>query len=240
MRSLLSRRPSPAMAVAFIALLAALSGTAVALPGKNTVDSGDIKKGAVKASDIAKNAVNSNKVKNGSITGTDVKDDSLTGTDIQESSLGTVPNANTANSASTANSANTANTANTANSANTANTANDIPNLSFQDLALKNGWSGNCFGGGTPGIAMSAEGVVHFRGEMCRTSGTSNNPFAVPSGFAPSQTEWIVVDQCNAHTGRIIIGTDGETSVQDDPTASAPGQHACFTSLAGVGYTLPY
>src|ERR687893_2138535 len=82
-----ARRPSPAMAVAFIALLAALSGTAVALPGNNTVDSGDIKKGAVKASDIAKNAVNSGKVKNASITGTDVKDDSLTGADVQESSL---------------------------------------------------------------------------------------------------------------------------------------------------------
>ena len=40
---LTSRRPTPAMAVAFVALLAALSGTAVALPGTNSVDSGDIK-----------------------------------------------------------------------------------------------------------------------------------------------------------------------------------------------------
>jgi len=31
------------MAVAFLALLAALCGTAVALPGRNTVDSGDIR-----------------------------------------------------------------------------------------------------------------------------------------------------------------------------------------------------
>jgi hypothetical protein len=60
-------RPSPAMAVAFIALLAALSGTAVALPGKNTVDSGDIKRGAVKRADIANNAVNSAKVANNSL-----------------------------------------------------------------------------------------------------------------------------------------------------------------------------
>jgi hypothetical protein len=62
-----ARRPSPAMAVAFIALLAALSGTAVALPGKNTVDSGDIKRGAVKRADIANNAVNSAKVANNSL-----------------------------------------------------------------------------------------------------------------------------------------------------------------------------
>jgi hypothetical protein len=68
-----SGRPSPAMAVAFIALLAALSGTAVALPGKNTVDSGDIKKGAVKRSDIASNAVRSKHVKDGSLLAKDFK-----------------------------------------------------------------------------------------------------------------------------------------------------------------------
>jgi hypothetical protein len=101
------RRPSPAMAVAFIALLAALSGTAVALPGRNTVDSGDIGRGAVKRADIGRNAVNGGKVANNSLTGADARNDSLTGTDIQESSLGTVPSANTANSAAQAGNADT-------------------------------------------------------------------------------------------------------------------------------------
>jgi hypothetical protein len=87
----ISGRPSPAMAVAFIALLAALSGTAVALPGKNTVDSGDIKKGNVKSSDLAANAVRGGKVRNGSLTGADSKDNSLTGADVDESTLGQVP-----------------------------------------------------------------------------------------------------------------------------------------------------
>ncbi len=49
---LASTRPTPAMAVAFVALLAALSGTAIALPGKNSVDSGDIKKNTVRSADI--------------------------------------------------------------------------------------------------------------------------------------------------------------------------------------------
>jgi hypothetical protein len=105
------RRPSPAMAVAFIALLAALSGTAVALPGKNTVDSGDLKRGAVKAGDIGRNAVTGPKIRNGSVGSADVRNDGLTGTDINEGTLGQVPSANTANSATTANSANTANSA---------------------------------------------------------------------------------------------------------------------------------
>ena len=70
------RRPSPALIVAIVALVAALAGTAVALPGKNTV----------KSNDIAKNAVRSS----------DVKNDSLKGKDINESKLGKVPSAATA------------------------------------------------------------------------------------------------------------------------------------------------
>lgn len=53
------RRPTAALIVAIVALVAAMSGAAVALPGKNTVKSNDIAKDAVKSSDIAKEAVSS-------------------------------------------------------------------------------------------------------------------------------------------------------------------------------------
>jgi hypothetical protein len=125
MRRFFARRPKPAMVVAFIALLAALSGTAVALPGRNTVDSGDIKKGAVKNRNIGRGAVTNSKVRNGTLTGAKLRNgtitglkvgaDTLTGANINEGTLGQVPSANTANTANSANSANTANTANTAN-----------------------------------------------------------------------------------------------------------------------------
>lgn len=102
MLSSFKRRPSPAMAVAFVALLAALSGTAVALPGKNTVDSGDVKNGAVRSKDVRNNNLRGGDIRDSTLTGDDVRDDSLTGADVDESSLGTVPsaqNAVTANSA---------------------------------------------------------------------------------------------------------------------------------------------
>jgi hypothetical protein len=111
---LTSRRPTPAMAVAFVALLAALSGTAVALPGTNSVDSGDIKNNAVKTKDIKNNQVRSGDVRNSTLTGGDVKNEALTGTDINESTLGQVPSANTANTANSANSAGSATRANSA------------------------------------------------------------------------------------------------------------------------------
>jgi hypothetical protein len=84
------------MAVAFVALLAALSGTAIALPGTNTVDSGDIINGAVRSKDVKNNNLRGKDVRNGSLGTLDVKDDSLTGVDINESTLGTVPTATTA------------------------------------------------------------------------------------------------------------------------------------------------
>jgi hypothetical protein len=87
MRRILGSRPSPAMAVAFVALLAALSGTATALQGKNTVDSGDLKNGQVKKDDIGKNAVNGKKVKDGSLASADVKNGGLTGADVKDASL---------------------------------------------------------------------------------------------------------------------------------------------------------
>ena len=92
MGSLMKRRPSPAMAVAFAALVAAMSGTAIALPGKNKVDKNDIKKGAVGKKQLKKNSVNGGKIKNNRVKGADV----------DESSLGQVPSAASATTATTA------------------------------------------------------------------------------------------------------------------------------------------
>jgi hypothetical protein len=115
------RLPSPGLAVSVVALIAALSGTAIALPGKNTVDSGDIKKGAVKTPDIAQGAVTGAKVRNRTLTGAKVRDNSLTGAKIDESTLSEVPSAARARTATTANSATTADSATKADTANTAN-----------------------------------------------------------------------------------------------------------------------
>lgn len=83
-----SRRVSPALLVAVIALVAALAGSAVALPGKNQVDKNDLKKGSVTKKALKKNAVTSKAIKNNGVTGTDVN----------ESTLGPVPNADSASS----------------------------------------------------------------------------------------------------------------------------------------------
>ena len=86
-------RPSPAMVVAVVALIAALSGTAYAALGKNSVGTRQLKAKAVTSGKIANNAVTSAKV----------AQNSLTGADINLSALGTVPSATSAASAGNAN-----------------------------------------------------------------------------------------------------------------------------------------
>ncbi|MFI5026917.1 MAG: hypothetical protein ACHQCI_09255 [Solirubrobacterales bacterium] len=73
------RRPSPSMVVAMLALFISLTGTAAALKGRNSVDSGDIKPRQVKTGDLANNAA--------------------TGAKVLESSLGQVPSAASATNA---------------------------------------------------------------------------------------------------------------------------------------------
>jgi hypothetical protein len=67
MRRVKQGRPSPALIVAVIALVAALAGPAIGLPGKNNVDKNDLKKNVVKSKSIKPNAVKSKHVKDGQI-----------------------------------------------------------------------------------------------------------------------------------------------------------------------------
>lgn len=209
------RRLTFANVTSLLALFVALGGTsyaAITLPA-NSVGTKQLKKNAVTRSKIAAKAVNGSKV----------AADSLTGAKILESSLGPVPSAANAGHAT---------------NADHAATADSVPALNFTNLALKNGWVGNCPDDGVPAIAKSSEGVVYFRGGICRASGTSTNPFAVPPGFAPSESEYIAVDQNFGATGRIIVRPTGEVFVENDPDHAGSGTGA--THLAGASYTLPY
>jgi hypothetical protein len=82
-------RPSPALVIAIIALCVALTGTAWAALGKNSVGSRQLKSKAVTTGKIANNA----------ITGAKVASNTLTGADINLSQLGTVPSASSAQTA---------------------------------------------------------------------------------------------------------------------------------------------
>lgn len=109
--------PSPAMLVAMIALVAALAGTASALPGKGDVDKNDLAKGAVTKKALKTAAVTTKAIQDGGVATIDLADGSVTsakiggdavssakiganqvtGADVDESTLGQVPSAASAN-----------------------------------------------------------------------------------------------------------------------------------------------
>lgn len=77
-------RPSlggAALAVSVLALVVALTGVAVGLPGKNKIDKNDLKANVVKSKHVAPDA----------LVGEDIAPDAIRGEDIAESSLGEVP-----------------------------------------------------------------------------------------------------------------------------------------------------
>jgi hypothetical protein len=205
MRRLIARFPSPAMGVAFVALLAALSGTAVALPGTGSVDSGDLKNNAVRSNDIRNNNVSTRDLRDGTVTGNDTRDDSLTGLDIDESTLGQVPSANTANTANTANSANSANTASSV-GANGVNTAaiqdNAVTGEKIADTTVGTADIGPEAVTG-PKIATDAVGASELKGI-----------YAAVSGGTPAAANTFVGATATCNPGDAVLG--GGYAWQDD------------------------
>jgi hypothetical protein len=87
-RSVRRYRPTHGTVVAYLALFVALGGSATALSGRNSVDSGDIINGQVKTQDVA------NDTTTAALQGKDISNangGTLTGNDILESSLAQVP-----------------------------------------------------------------------------------------------------------------------------------------------------
>ena len=83
-------RPSPALVVALAALVAAMSGAAIALPGKNTVKKNDIANGAVTGKKIADGAVKSKQIKGKSIRGNRLKDKAIKAKQIADGAVGSL------------------------------------------------------------------------------------------------------------------------------------------------------
>lgn len=88
MSSIRKLRPSPALFVALAALVMAMSGAAVALPGKNSVQKNDIENGAVTSKKIAKGAVGSAQIKGKSIKGNRIKDGGIKEKQLADNAVG--------------------------------------------------------------------------------------------------------------------------------------------------------
>jgi hypothetical protein len=87
MNRLKNVRPTPALIVAMAALVMAMSGAAIALPGTNSVKKNDIQNGAVTKKKIADGAVGSKQIDGKSIKGNRLKDGAVTHKQIADATI---------------------------------------------------------------------------------------------------------------------------------------------------------
>lgn len=188
MKALLARRPSPAMVVALVALVCALTGTAWAALGKNSVGTKQLKNGAITAAKIKKEAVTAQKIKK----------HTLTGQNIDLSKLGTVPSATNATNAIDAVNATNAVKATTAG---TASALTPLEAVHFVGTAGEPAFGSSAknvppgaLEGEIPGVALRSvgfykdhEGIVHLEGDAFVGTGTPYPIiFTLPPGFRPA------------------------------------------------------
>jgi hypothetical protein len=113
-KSLLSRRPSPALVIACLALFVSLSGVSYGV-ATGFIDSREIKNNEVRTKDLRNNDVRTRDLRNNEIRGIDIRNSTVqgrdiginqvTGTDVRESTLQKVPSATAADTAASATSA---------------------------------------------------------------------------------------------------------------------------------------
>lgn len=237
MNSLLARHPSPAMVVALIALACALTGTAWAALGKNSVGSKQLKNGAVTAAKIKKEAVTAKKIKK----------HSLTGQSIDVSKLGTVPSATNAINADNATNAVKATTAGTAAALTPLEAVHFVgtPGEPAFGSSASNVPASE-LEAGVPGVNLRSvgfykdhEGIVHLEGAAFVGTGTPYPIiFTLPPGFRPASKTVLTFPNLEGEQSISIQGSDiaKEGTDYSGDVLLIGGGSANFASLNGITF----
>jgi hypothetical protein len=213
MKRLLTRRPSPAMIVALLALFVALGGSSYAAV---KIGARDIQRGAVGTRAIANNSIRSADIHEATVSGADVKDDSLTNADIDNSNL----------SAFTAKSAETATRATTATTATSATTATNATNA--DNAGKLDGLDSTDF---TRPACTSQTGALKGVVTIAASSGFSGSFAPVPGYNCSGQS----IDARRLSMGRYEVRFNGSPATQAVATAIVSGFKADMVSVTNQG-----
>jgi hypothetical protein len=206
MKRLLSKRPSPAMIVALVALFVAMGGSSYAAV---KISARDINKGAVGTRAIANNSIRSGDIHNATVSGIDVKDDSLTNADIDNTNLSAL----TAKSAETAGRATTATKATNADNADNAANAGKLDGLDSADF--------------TRPACTSQTGALKGAVTIAASAGFSSSFTAVPGYNCSGQS----VEARRLSMGRYEVRFNGSPVTQAVATSIVTGFKADMVSV---------
>ncbi|HET8820793.1 MAG TPA: hypothetical protein VFM57_04540 [Thermoleophilaceae bacterium] len=238
MKSLLRRRPSPAMVIALIALFVSLSGVSYGV-ATGFIDSREIKNNEVRSLDIRNNQVRTRDLRNNEVRGIDIRNstvqgrdvalNTLTGDDIREDSLGKVPSAGIADSASTAGSADSADSVGGLTLHKIAYAA-DTSSPSFTEILNAGGLrlEADCDSGGTPFLIVRATPAVPNSELRAEFPGSGFGPtdvgdFDTPTFILDATTDSFARIEYTGSDGRIVsvtgttrMETNGVRGTTDD------------------------
>jgi hypothetical protein len=202
------RRPSHAVVVSYLALAAAMSGTAYAATGGTfTLGHGNSENKTSTLSDTAKHGPALRlKVKSGKQAPLAVSNDSK----IAHLNADLVDGHHASAFVSAA-------------------------PLHWVHLTLVNNWEIYDTSYHAPMVAKTPNGVVYLRGAM-EGGATGSIAFTLPAGYRPAAKKNLLVEMVNSTAGHLFVDTDGAVEV-DDPLDTA-GAAQAFTSLDGVTFTL--
>jgi hypothetical protein len=257
MSKMWSRRPSPALIVATVALVVAMAGTTYA------------------ATQLPKNSVGAKQLKKDAVTGAKVKNGSLTGSDIDIASLGNVPSASnseranladralTADSVGSAKTAQSADHATTAGHATTADSAAEADHATTSDSAsfastIPSAGPIRIVGAaGQPpflngsenrvvpnveyqqvGFYKDAQGIVHLEGVVL--PGTVDPLvgllFELPVGYRPAAGKFVAFQPTSKQS--VLIGGTGSKieSVNTSGMVLVPNPEGTAIPLSGISF----
>jgi hypothetical protein len=161
-KSLLRRRPSPAMVIALLALFVSLSGVSYGV-ATGFIDSREIKNNEVRSLDIRNNEVRSVDLRNNEVRGRDIRNstvqsqdiaiNAVKGVDVDEDTLGKVPSALLAD------------TATTATTATRATTAGSVDDLKIINTTMQTG---------APNVVLATNGPLTLLGRCINNAGDTS------------------------------------------------------------------
>lgn len=246
MKSILRRRPSPALVIAMIALFVSLSGVAYGVATgsidtreikNNDVRSRDLRNNDIRTKDLRNNEVRGLDLRNSTVQGRDVALNTLTGDDVNESRLGKVPSATTAD---------TAVAATAAASAASAGNADTVDGMSVQKIFVKQPagvaagtlfqtayftLAGSCVGGnagvtlfGNSGVQANA--TAHSINQNGTSSFVSSNALTELDILSPPGTEGstsITVSTTDGRVSTIVIGAQNAPAFQGESVCAFSG-----------------
>jgi hypothetical protein len=251
-KSILRRRPSPALVIAMIALFVSLSGVAYGV-ATGSIDSREIKNNDVRSRDLRNNDIRTKDLRNNEVRGLDLRNstvqgrdvalNTLTGDDINESQLGKVPSATTADTAVAATAATSATSATSAGNADT------VDGMSVQKIFVKQPAGvaagtlfqtayftlvGSCVGGNTSltlfgNSGVQANATAHSINQNGTSSFLSSNALTELDILSPPSTEGsasITVSTTDGRVSTIGIGAQNAPAFQGEGVCAFNGTAA--------------